>query len=133
MKRLDSDRTYESNSVLESCETMVQQAGSRMESIWARFRDRRPSPFGSVNMGGSENVISSRFSKPSKPMAETAIAAMEQYQKMRSKMANCKISTKLTVLTEEKKNKKKRFYVVRRKCKSIVAEISYSTEESMFL
>jgi hypothetical protein len=70
MKRLDSERTYESSSELERCDTMVQRAASRMESICGRVSARRPSPCGSVKNDGSENVISSRFSKPSKPIGE---------------------------------------------------------------
>ena len=68
---LDSDRTYESNSLLDNCETMVHAAGSKIESSWARLRARRPSPDGFENRGGWENAISRRFSNPSNPIAET--------------------------------------------------------------
>lgn len=48
----------------------MHRAASRMESSWTRLRARRPSPEGSSKIDGSENVISRRFSKPSKPIGE---------------------------------------------------------------
>ncbi|KAK3006477.1 hypothetical protein RJ639_017756 [Escallonia herrerae] len=69
-KRLDSESTYESKS---KWVTMVQQAGSRTESSCDQVRALRSNPLGSLNSGGSENVISKRFSKPSNPIGEAAI------------------------------------------------------------
>ncbi|KAK3015182.1 hypothetical protein RJ639_005328 [Escallonia herrerae] len=71
-KRLDSESTYEPKS---EWATMVQQAGSRTESSCDQVRALRPNPLGSLNTGGSENVISKHFSKPSNPIGEAAIWA----------------------------------------------------------
>ena len=56
---------------------MVHSAGARISSNWDFVRDLNPLPWGSEKSPGAEKDISNLFSKPSKPIAETAMATVQ--------------------------------------------------------
>lgn len=59
---------------------MVHSAGLKISSSWSFDKDRSPRPQGSEKIPGSENAISSLFSKPSNPIAEAGTEAILPYE-----------------------------------------------------